>query len=72
MGFEEAQEILGVNDHYTILEISQDSTFEQIKKQYHKMAIKWHPDKNIGQDTNEKMKEIIAAYTILKKKFNIK
>ena len=72
MGWEEAQEILGVNDPYTILELLVGATFEEIKKQYRKMAIKWHPDKNLDCDTTEKMKEIVAAYIILKKKFNVK
>ena len=33
-------------DYYTILELNRDSSMDDIKKSYKKLAIKWHPDKN--------------------------
>ena len=68
MGFEEAKTILSNDDPYSILEILSNATLAEIKKAYRKMAMKWHPDKNPGLNTTERMQKIIAAYTFLTKK----
>ena len=54
-------------DYYTILEINRDTSIEDIRKSYKKLAIKWHPDKNPDnrQLAEEKFKEITEAYGIL-------
>ena len=52
-------------DYYAILEISQSATLAEIKSAYRNQAMKWHPDKNRGMDTTEKMKEINEAKLIL-------
>jgi curved DNA-binding protein CbpA len=52
-------------DYYAILEISQSATLAEIKSAYRTQAMKWHPDKNRGIDTTEKMKEINEAKLIL-------
>jgi curved DNA-binding protein CbpA len=52
-------------DYYAILEISQSATLAEIKSAYRTQAMKWHPDKNHGMDTTEKMKEINEAKLIL-------
>lgn len=52
-------------DYYDILDISKESTDEQIRKAYYKLSLKWHPDKNIGTDTSSKFKEISEAYQVL-------
>ena len=52
-------------DYYAILEISQSATLAEIKSAYRNQAMKWHPDKNHGMDTTEKMKEINEAKLIL-------
>lgn len=52
-------------DYYAILEISQSATLAEIKSAYRTQAMKWHPDKNLGTDTTEKMKEINEAKLIL-------
>ena len=52
-------------DYYAILEISQSATFAEIKSAYKTQAQKWHPDKNKGLETTEKMKEINEAILIL-------
>lgn len=52
-------------DYYSILEIAQSASKVEIKSAYKRQAIKWHPDKNIGQDTTEKMQKINEAYLIL-------
>jgi DnaJ-domain-containing protein 1 len=65
MGYGEAKTILSNDDPYSILEIAFGASLEEIKKAYRKLAMKWHPDKNQGVDTTEKMQKITAAYTIL-------
>lgn len=52
-------------DYYAILEISQSASLAEIKSAYRTQALKWHPDKNHGMDTTEKMKEINEAKLIL-------
>ena len=51
---------------YEILGLKNSCTQDEIKKQYHKLARKYHPDKNQGKTFDEnKFKEINAAYNIL-------
>jgi len=53
-------------DLYEELEITKESTPEQIKKAYKKLAMKWHPDKNSGNESaTEKFQRISHAYSIL-------
>ncbi len=52
-----------VKDYYSILGVERGATPEEIKKAYRKLAVKYHPDKNNGEDT--KFKEISAAYETL-------
>ena len=54
-----------LKDYYDILGITEDATIVQIKTAYRTQALKWHPDRNPGVDTSEKMKEINEAYSIL-------
>lgn len=70
MGFEEATIIIGNNDPYSVLGVSKTATFAEIKKAFRKLAMEYHPDKNLDRDTTKEMQQIIAAYTILEKKFN--
>lgn len=53
-------------DYYEILGLGRDATPDQLKKQYRKLAIKYHPDKNPGdKDAEEKFKEASEAYEVL-------
>jgi DnaJ-class molecular chaperone len=50
-------------DHYKTLGIEKNSNQETIKKAYRKLSLKYHPDKNNGDDSH--FKEINGAYEIL-------
>lgn len=50
---------------YDRLGVQSDSTDKEIKKAYHKLSLKWHPDKNKSEEADLKFKEISEAYNIL-------
>ena len=50
-------------DYYEILGVSKGASKDEIKKAFHKLAHKHHPDKNKGDDT--KFKEVNQAYQTL-------
>ena len=52
-----------MDDYYKILELSKKCTKEDIKKKYHKLSLKYHPDKNGG--SNENFLKINEAYETL-------
>jgi curved DNA-binding protein CbpA len=53
--------------YYDILEISSNATLAEIKTAYKKLALKWHPDRNRGNEAvaSEKFKKIGEAYEVL-------
>ncbi len=53
-------------DYYEVLDISKSATKEEIKKAYRKQALRYHPDKNPGDESaEEKFKEAAEAYEVL-------
>ena len=54
-------------DYYQILGVPKNASEEEIKKAYRKLAMKYHPDRNPGNEkwANEKFKEINEAYGVL-------
>jgi len=34
-------------DYYAALELSRNATTQEVKQAYRKLALKWHPDKNL-------------------------
>lgn len=52
---------------YEVLGVARDATDADIKKAYHKLVLKYHPDKNPGdKSAEEKFKEVNNAFDILK------
>ena len=52
-------------DYYEVLGIDRNASSSDIKKQYRKLALKFHPDRNSTADAAEHFKEISEAYAIL-------
>lgn len=53
-------------DYYKILGVSRSATADEIKREFRKLAKKYHPDKNAGNaEAEKKFKEINEAYEVL-------
>ena len=53
-------------DYYEILGIKKDSSTQDIKKAYRKLAMKFHPDRNKGdKEAEEQFKKVSEAYAVL-------
>ena len=52
-----------VKDYYQILGVPGDAHDQDMKKAYRNLAMKYHPDRNLGNEkwANEKFKEINEA-----------
>ena len=44
-------------DYYEVLGISKDAQINEIKSQYRKLALKFHPDRNKSSEAAEHFKE---------------
>ncbi|XP_076952252.1 dnaJ protein ERDJ3B-like [Bidens hawaiensis] len=52
--------------YYDILQVQKGASDDQIKRSYRKLALKYHPDKNQGnEEANKKFAEINNAYEVL-------
>ena len=53
-------------EYYEVLGVAKNANADEIKKAYRKAAIKYHPDKNPGDnEAEEKFKEAAEAYDVL-------
>ncbi|KAM3865247.1 dnaJ homolog subfamily B member 9a [Diretmus argenteus] len=57
--------ILAKKDYYDILGVPKDATERQIKKAFHKLAMKYHPDKNKSPDAEATFRDTAEAYETL-------
>lgn len=53
-------------DYYQIMGLSRDSTQEEVKRTYRKLARKYHPDVSKEPDAESKFKDLNEAYEVLK------
>lgn len=54
-------------DWYKILGVSRTASIAEIKRAYKKLALQWHPDKNVDnrEEAEAKFREIAAAYEVI-------
>ena len=53
---------------YDRLGVNENASEKDIKKSYHKLSMKWHPDKNDSKEAKTKFQELSEAYSILSDK----
>lgn len=51
--------------YYEILGVSVDASFEEIKRAFRALALRWHPDQNNQPDAKEHFQQIREAYETL-------
>lgn len=58
---------MGHDDYYRILGLSHNASADEIKKAYRKLAMQYHPDRNLGKEewATDKLKEINEAFGVL-------
>lgn len=66
MRAEKALKMSKRKDWYKILEVSKTASVSEIKRAYKKLALQWHPDKNVEnrEEAEAKFREIAAAYEV--------
>ncbi|MGY5146802.1 MAG: molecular chaperone DnaJ [Candidatus Nitrosopumilus sp. bin_7KS] len=52
-------------DYYEVLGVSKSSSPDEVKQQFRKLALKFHPDRNKSSEAGEHFKEISEAYGVL-------
>jgi curved DNA-binding protein len=53
-------------DYYEVLGVSRDSSAEEIRRAYRKLARQYHPDVNKDPEAEDRFKEISEAYEVLR------
>lgn len=51
---------------YQMLGLHEGATMQEIKEAYRKLALRYHPDKNVSKQDDEKFKIITEAYQMLR------
>ncbi|XP_065091585.1 dnaJ homolog subfamily C member 21 [Ochlerotatus camptorhynchus] len=53
--------------HYEVLNVARTAEEDEIKKSYRKLALRWHPDKNLdsSEEANQQFLLVQAAYDVL-------
>ena len=61
----EIRRIIESNDHYEVLSLTPNATCGDVKRAFHRLARKIHPDKNVHELSGEAFKRARVAYDIL-------
>ena len=56
---------MNYNKACKILELSNEFNYKQLKHNYYMLALKYHPDRNLGINTNNEFQKINSAYNFL-------
>ncbi|CAL1413780.1 unnamed protein product [Linum trigynum] len=54
-------------DYYKLLKVAKNATEDDLKKSYRRLAMRWHPDKNLvnKKEAEAKFKQVSEAYDVL-------
>lgn len=64
----ECKKIINKKDYYDILGIEKNASEEEIRKNYKKLAIKFHPDKNKSSLSSDAFKKVSHSFSVLSNK----
>ena len=54
-------------DYYEVLGVNRNASDDELKSNYRKLALKFHPDRNPGdKEAEDKFKEAAEAYEVLR------
>lgn len=57
---------MATRDYYNVLGVDRNATPEELKRAYRKLAMRWHPDRNPGDEMAEiRFKHVNEAYRVL-------
>ncbi len=57
--------------YYHLLGLHEGASIQEIKTAYRKLALRYHPDKNMSKHESEKFKMITEAYRILRTEYEV-
>ena len=64
----ECKIIIAKKDYYDILTVNKNANEDEIRKEYKKLAIKFHPDRNNSEFSSYAFKKVSHAFTVLSNK----
>ena len=72
--FEQEYEYEDYTEYYKTLGLTQGVTYEEVKRRFRELALKYHPDKYKGnkQTAAEKFKKVFEAYNKIKEEMEMK
>ncbi len=53
------------DDPYTLLGLHRGASLEEVKRAYRRLAMRWHPDRNLTSEAEGEFKRIKAAYELI-------